>query len=453
MLHGLLAPEAVRGCQLSEEESGSEKGQLSEEESGSEKGQLSEEESGSEKGQLSEEESGSEKGQLSEEESGSEKGQLSEEESGSEKGQLSEEESGSEKGQLSEEESGSEKGQLSEEESGGEKGQLSEEESGGEKGQLSEEESGGEKGQLSEEESESGGEKGQLSEEETAQNVTNATRPEGRQFLTDGKWTGEQEKEEEEDSTSSRSLSARRSACFQTASAAASDAASAADDSGGAAGGAAGGGAGAGGGGVNVSSYLSLLPWSPVACNDSLLVQRTLAELWARQSTPLRCLHREAYGEVSQCLLEATKSCLPAENIQGHFPDSERVKAGLRYICQVAAADQYDMDMACARALLRPVLECIREDLQQVLGSPSLPSAFLPPHLVCRTFDIADLCYWETLQTCGEVTAATYTRMMSLYFRPPSCFSSASKLNAIDAVTSHIFSVISVAWILYLYMC
>ncbi|KAL8573961.1 hypothetical protein ACOMHN_029408 [Nucella lapillus] len=151
MLHGLLAPEAVRGGQLSEEESGSEKGQLSEEESGGEKGQLSEEESGGEKGQLSEEESGGEKGQLSEEESGGEKGQLSEEESGGEKGKPSEKES----------ESGGEKGQPSEKES----------ESGGEKGQPSEEESGGEKGQLSEEESESGGEKGQPSEEESESGV------------------------------------------------------------------------------------------------------------------------------------------------------------------------------------------------------------------------------------------------------------------------------------------
>ena len=42
-----------------------------------------------------------------------------------------------------------------------------------------------------------------------------------------------------------------------------------------------------------------------------------------------------------------------------------------------------------------------------------------------RTFDIADLCSWEALQVCGAETAGAYTRMMSLYFRPPSCTSSA----------------------------
>ena len=59
------------------------------------------------------------------------------------------------------------------------------------------------------------------------------------------------------------------------------------------------------------------------------------------------------------------------------------------------------------------------------------------------TFDIADLCSWETLQVCGTETAGAYTRMMSLYFRPPSCSTSAAETAAYDR---WIFSVLTLAF-------
>ena len=43
--------------------------------------------------------------------------------------------------------------------------------------------------------------------------------------------------------------------------------------------------------------------------------------------------------------------------------------------------------------------------------------------LLCRSYDIADLCCWEQLQVCGSETAGAFTRMMSLCLRPSACYS------------------------------
>ncbi|XP_076458120.1 uncharacterized protein LOC143291880 [Babylonia areolata] len=240
------------------------------------------------------------------------------------------------------------------------------------------------------------------------QNFTNTTGPGEDQILAEM-----EEGETTEDSASS--LGARRAACFRagadTAAAAAAAVAAAGGD----------------GGGANVT--LHPFPSAPVynlTCGTSTLVHHTLVELWAGQSSPGMCQHREAYEEISGCVLEATKSCLPVRN-RVHYPDADRVKAGMRYICGVVQDDRFDVDMTCARAFSRQVLDCVRKDLQEITRGSSLPPA-LYPHLVCRTYEVADLCCWETLQACGKETAAAYTRLMALYFRPPSCpVSSASK--------------------------
>ncbi|XP_025112686.1 uncharacterized protein LOC112575209 [Pomacea canaliculata] len=175
-------------------------------------------------------------------------------------------------------------------------------------------------------------------------------------------------------------------------------------------------------------------------CNRILLVHYSLMEFWTHHGSGEMCQREADYKAAMECVLEASKSCLPPENAL-HFPDIETARAGLQYICGVH--QQFDVDKSCARKHFPEVFDCVRRDTLLVVGGSYLQIP-IQPHLICRTYDIADLCCWEKLQVCGSTTAAAYTRVMSLYLRPPSCRSRAAMSAPVPAVTVVVSLIISV---------
>ncbi|KAK7112390.1 uncharacterized protein [Littorina saxatilis] len=174
-------------------------------------------------------------------------------------------------------------------------------------------------------------------------------------------------------------------------------------------------------------------------CDVDLLVHYSLMEFWAHHASVPMCQKREAYGEVIGCVLDATMGCLPERN-RVHFPDKTKAREGLRYICDVSKAKQFNVNMTCGQTHFPKVFDCIYRDTLLEVRSASLP-AHIDPKLICRTYEIADLCCWEQLQVCGTDTAAAYTRLMSQYLRPPSC--SAAAITVAFSLLALVFALVA----------
>lgn len=160
-------------------------------------------------------------------------------------------------------------------------------------------------------------------------------------------------------------------------------------------------------------------------CNRSLLVHLSLTEFWTEYASERMCIDRGKYGGAMECILKATKGCLPPEN-QRHFPDAADVRDGLVYICNIAKQSS-DIDISCARRHFSRVFDCLKRDTLTAVRKEYLRIPIKPQH-ICRTYDIADLCLWEKLQVCGQSTAGAYVRLMSVYLRPPTCRSSGQRI-------------------------